>query len=104
MTPANRIERNPMVMMGKPCVKGTRITVQLILERLAHHPKEELMQCYPELKPVDIQAALLYAANEMGSTMAIVKSGNKKKGSFVIGRNPVRLGISDLSENLDKYL
>ena len=34
----------------------------------------------------------------------VVGKAKKKKGNFVIGRNPVRLGISDLSENLDKYL
>lgn len=67
----NRIQRDPKIMMGKPCVKGTRLTVQLILERLAHHPKEELLKCFPELTPDDIQAALLFAADEVGSKMVL---------------------------------
>lgn len=71
---ANRIQRDPKIMMGKPCVKGTRLTVQLILERLAYHPMDELIRCYPELKLEDIQAAVLFAAAEVGSKMVIEPS------------------------------
>jgi uncharacterized protein (DUF433 family) len=62
-----RIVRDPRVMMGKPCIRGTRLTVELILERLARHPVEDLLESYPELTTKDVQAALLYAANEMGA-------------------------------------
>ena len=68
---ANRILRDPNIMMGKRCVKGTRLTVQLILERLAYHPKEELLACYPDLTADDIQAAILFAASEVGSKMVM---------------------------------
>ncbi|MEI6233236.1 MAG: DUF433 domain-containing protein [Planctomycetota bacterium] len=66
MDDLDRIRRNPKTMMGKPCIRGTRLTVQLILERLAYHPKEELMICYPELTEDDIRAALLFAATKVG--------------------------------------
>ena len=57
-----RIELNPRVCNGKPVVKGTRIPVSVILERVAEgEPWTELLESYPELEKEDIQAALLYA-------------------------------------------
>ena len=45
-----RIEINPAVMMGKPVIRGTRITVELILRKLAEGETEsELMEDYPHL-------------------------------------------------------
>lgn len=58
-----RIEINPAVMMGKPVVRGTRITVELILRKLAEGETEvELLEDYPHLKPEDIRAAIAYGA------------------------------------------
>ncbi len=57
------IERNPEVMLGKPVVKGTRITVELILERLGDGWSEaELLASYPHLRAEHIRAAQAYAA------------------------------------------
>lgn len=57
------IERRPDVMLGKPVVKGTRITVELILERLGDGwSEEDLLDAYPHLKSEHIQAAQAYAA------------------------------------------
>jgi uncharacterized protein (DUF433 family) len=45
-----RIEINPAIMMGKPVIRGTRITVELILRKLAEGASEgELLQDYPHL-------------------------------------------------------
>jgi len=58
-----RIEINPAVMMGKPVIRGTRITVELILRRLAEGETEsELLEDYPHLNPEDIRAAIAYGA------------------------------------------
>jgi uncharacterized protein (DUF433 family) len=58
-----RIEINPAVMMGKPVIRGTRITVELILRKLAEGETEcELLEDYPHLKPEDIRAAIAYGA------------------------------------------
>ena len=58
-----RIEARPDVMMGKPCIKGTRIPVYLLLEKLAAgESPEELLTAYPQLKPDDVRACLQYAA------------------------------------------
>ena len=57
------IESDPSVMMGKPVIKGTRITVELILERLAAGESvEQLLEEYPRLRKEDILAVLDYAA------------------------------------------
>lgn len=59
----NRISINPNVCFGKPCVKGTRIWVSLILDFLASGmSQEEVLKEYPGLTPLDIQACLAYGA------------------------------------------
>ena len=63
MTWQQHIEQNPAIMVGKPIIKGTRITVELILERLGLGWTEpQLLASYPQLKPEHIRAALTYAA------------------------------------------
>ena len=63
-----RIERNPEVMLGKPVIKGTRITVEVILDLLAKGQKEEdILREYPDLKPEDVKAALAYASAALGT-------------------------------------
>ncbi len=57
------IEIRPDVMMGKPCIQGTRIPVYLILEKLAAgETAEEILAAYPRLTKEHITAALKYAA------------------------------------------
>jgi uncharacterized protein (DUF433 family) len=64
MEPMDRITIDPKVMVGKPVIKGTRITVQLIVQLLANGATEtEILNDYPDLKKEDIKAALLYAPN-----------------------------------------
>jgi uncharacterized protein (DUF433 family) len=66
MPPLDRIEINPKIMLGKPVVRGTRITVELILRKLSEGAKEEeVLDAYPHLKPEDIRAALAYAASTL---------------------------------------
>lgn len=57
------VEARTDVMMGKPCLKGTRIPVYLILEKLAAgETTGMILAAYPQLKPEHIQASLEYAA------------------------------------------
>ena len=61
-----RISANPAVMMGKPCIKGTRITVELILRKLgAGRTFADLLEAYPHLTEDDFRAALAFAADYM---------------------------------------
>jgi len=58
----NRIIVDPRIMVGKPVIKGTRITVELILRLLAQGQTiEEILKAYPHLEREDILAALEYA-------------------------------------------
>ena len=58
-----RITVDPKVLVGKPTIRGLRISVEQILRAMAAGvPEEDLLKEYPELEPEDIQAALAYAA------------------------------------------
>ncbi len=60
------IVSNPSVMMGKPVIIGTRITVELILEKLAAgETVDELLEAHPRLTREAIQAALAFAAEAL---------------------------------------
>ena len=70
-----RITVNPDVMVGKPTVRGLRITVEQLLKALAAGiTVPELIEDYPELMPEDIQAALLYAAELVEETAVFAVS------------------------------
>lgn len=57
------IEANPKIMFGKPVIKGTRIPVDIILEKLALGESEEaIITSYPALTKQAIRACLYYAA------------------------------------------
>ena len=59
----SRISVKPDVCFGKPCIKGTRIWVSLLVDNLAAGVSEaDLLEAYPQLKLEDIRAALAYAA------------------------------------------
>jgi uncharacterized protein (DUF433 family) len=58
-----RISINPQVCFGKPCIKGTRIWVSLVLDQLAGGTTvEELLLNYPQLTREDVLAAIAYGA------------------------------------------
>lgn len=61
----NRIEINPNIHFGKPCVAGTRITVENVLELVSDGISftEIIKDYYPKLGVEDIRACLLYAIN-----------------------------------------
>jgi len=58
-----RISINPSICHGKPCIKGTRIMVSVILDNLADGvPEEEIIALYPPLSKEDIKASIAYAS------------------------------------------
>ena len=64
-----RIALNPKVMAGKPVIRGTRLTVEYILNLLAHGATiDEILQEYEGLTKEDILACLLYASEIVKST------------------------------------
>jgi len=65
------IVSNPDIMVGKPCIKGTRITVEAILEMLGSGiTPAEIMDDFPSLDEVKIRAALMYAATHLSKGSA----------------------------------
>lgn len=81
MTVTDRIEINPKVMMGKPVIRGTRITVELILRKLSEGAREaDLLDAYPRLTREDIQAAVGYAADMVAHEETIILGRARKRG------------------------
>ncbi len=67
-----RISTDPAIMVGKPCIKGTRITVELILRWLAEGRSfAELLEAYPHLTEADLKAALAYAADAVKGASSV---------------------------------
>ncbi len=66
MPTLDRVEINPKVMLGKPVIRGTRITVELILRKLGEGASHsELLEAYPNLTENDVQAAITFAADTL---------------------------------------
>ena len=62
----DRIVSDPKVLVGKPTIKGTRLSVAFILERLADGWSErEILENYPRLTPDDLRAVFAYASDCM---------------------------------------
>lgn len=73
------IEINPQKMVGKPVIKGTRITVELILHLLAQGVDfNDIIKAYPHLKKEDILACLEYARQVLESEKIFPLSFTKK--------------------------
>jgi len=65
-----RITMNPKVMTGKPVIKGTRLTVEFILNLVAHGATDqEIIGEYKGLKKEDIQACILFASKALENTV-----------------------------------
>lgn len=63
MRKLTRITMNPLVMGGKPCIRGMRVTVGMIVGLVASgHSNKQILEAYPYLEVEDIQEALTYAA------------------------------------------
>jgi len=63
MEQLKRITFNPEIMGGKPCIRGMRVTVGMIVGMIASgNSKKEILEMYPYLEGADIDDALRYAA------------------------------------------
>ena len=68
----NYIQRTPDVLLGKPVIKGTRISVELIMRKLAEgYSVEDILQSYPHLSMEQIQAVFEYAADMISNETPI---------------------------------
>ena len=82
MRVADRVEVNPKIMMGKPVIKGTRITVELVVRKISEGASDkELLNAYPRLKKEDIKAALKYAADTIAHEEVLAVDLPKKSAT-----------------------
>ena len=73
----NRVTVDPKVCSGKPCIRGTRVYIAVILDGLAEGlTPEELLDHYPHLTLDDIHAALAYAAELSRESIWKLASGS----------------------------
>ena len=78
MTITDRVQINSKIMMGKPVIRGTRVTVELILRKLSEGTTEtDLLDAYPRLKIEDIQAAIRYAADTVAHEETVILTKTK---------------------------
>lgn len=74
----DRVEINPKVMFGKPVIRGTRITVEHILRKLAGGMTvQEILTDHPHLMPDDIYAAAAFAADYLAQEEIIFADGQR---------------------------
>lgn len=64
-----RVVCDPSIHRGEPCVRGTRVSVSVIVASLADLSVDELLNEYPQLSREDIQVALYYAAEAAHNTL-----------------------------------
>ncbi len=73
MPELNRITFNPAVMGGKPCLRGLRVTVGVLVGLVASgHSRARILELYPCLEPEDIDQALSYAAWRVEEVEAVL--------------------------------
>ncbi len=64
----NRLTFDPAILGGKPCIKGTRISVEMILEWVASGAsRDEIVKNYPQLTAEDVEDALNFAAQSLSN-------------------------------------
>ncbi len=91
----HNIDINPKIMLGKPVIRGTRITVELILRKLGEGATEQdLLEAYPRLIREDIHAAMIYAALEARQKFALIPDMAAKGDEIRIKRADVCCQIS----------
>jgi uncharacterized protein (DUF433 family) len=74
----DRIEINPVIMFGKPVIKGTRITVEHILRKLAGEMTiSEILADHPHLTPDDVYAAAAFAADYLAQEEIVFAGGER---------------------------
>lgn len=70
---SDRININPQIMLGKPVIKGTRISVEMVLRKLSEGLSvDQLLESYDHLTREDIYAALTYASDLVANDEIII--------------------------------
>jgi len=79
---AGRIQVNPRIVLGKPVIRGTRITVELLLRKLSEGATHaELLDAYPRLTREDIRAAIAYASDTVAHEETVLVGTARKRAT-----------------------
>jgi uncharacterized protein (DUF433 family) len=63
-----RIVSDPAILSGKPCIKGTRISVEMVLEWVASGAsRDDIVNSYPQLRAEDVEEAISFAAQSLSN-------------------------------------
>ncbi len=74
-----QVDVNPRIMFGKPVIKGTRITVELILRKLSEGmTDEQIIKHHPQLTVENIRAAAAFAADHLAGEEIVVASDDSR--------------------------
>ena len=74
-----RIVVDPKIMFGKPVIKGTRITVELILRKIGEGMSEgQILEHHPHLTVEDVRAAAAFAADQLAGEEIVLASDEKR--------------------------
>jgi uncharacterized protein (DUF433 family) len=77
----HRVVRDPAILVGKPTIKGTRISVALVLQYLADNPDfNEIFEAYPHLTLEDVRACLAYAGDHLERSFRRERASKRKSG------------------------
>ena len=72
----DRIVSNPQILAGKPCIKGTRISIEMILEWIASGASAaDIVEAYPPLELEDVAQAVRYAAQALENDVILTTEG-----------------------------
>lgn len=72
-----RIVSNPSIMLGKPLIKGTRITVELLFKKLSEGVStDQLLNMYPQLSKADVLAAFHYVSDRLSNEEVILNKAS----------------------------
>ncbi len=89
MIPLSRVTFDPNIMGGKPCIRGMRVTVGMIVGLVASgHTREEILELYPSLEAEDIDEALGYAAWCV-EEMDVMLATERGRQSYEKGRDSI---------------
>ncbi|MBA3785266.1 MAG: DUF433 domain-containing protein [Acidobacteria bacterium] len=94
----NKIVSDKDILLGKPTIKGTRLSVEFIIERLASGwTQEQLLENYPRLTREDLQAVFAYASE-------LENKDGWQRLFAAIEENQIDVDITDLAHQHDHYL
>ena len=98
------IESNPNLMMGKPVVAGTRITVELILKKLAAgETSDQILEAHPRLTKAAIQAAIVFAA-QADNERPVARNKPDRKATFPKYAGAIESQFTDTSLKVDELV